>query len=98
MMVINPLNEELFDKMATEITYLKLFEHILNDFVSRPDMSDLLKPNNMVVQVAFPAGTGGVTSAILNPGLGPTLSTLQLKTTVKNKLAVGDVDPSKFLG
>lgn len=84
MMMMNVLNQEAFDLHATNMTYLKLFNHILKDFVSRADLRDLLIPNNMVVQVTVPpgggAGVGGVVNAIANPSLGPTFGAIALKT------------------
>ena len=81
MMVFNPINQELYDKVQVEIGYCKLFPHILKDFITRADMLQILAPNNLPVntQVStilagaagpYPlAGTGqGKGSGLVTPG------------------------------
>jgi len=92
-----PLNEESFELAAVKLTYLKLFELLFEDFVTRKDLSDMLKPNNLVVQVAVPAGSGGVTKAIVDPSIKPTPSAQGLKAKKKTQLKLSDVSPEKFL-
>jgi hypothetical protein len=70
MFAFTPLNEEAYDKAAVRISYLKLFEHILEDFVTRQDSKQMMVPSNLpvqttvqtivntAVQVVIPAGTG----------------------------------------
>lgn len=61
---------EKFDLVATKVTYYKLFEYMVEDFVTREDSKMMMKSSNLpvstnvtsvvntAVQVAGPAGTG----------------------------------------
>jgi hypothetical protein len=62
MMVLSPINQELYDKVQVEIGYAKLFKHILEDFITRKDMMQILIPSNIPVTTnvnTFVAGTAG---------------------------------------
>lgn len=48
-MVFNPINMELYDKVQVEMGYCKLFPHIVQDFVTRKDMLQILAPTNLPV-------------------------------------------------
>ena len=102
MMMINQLNQEAFDIASKKLGYLKLFDHIFKDFVTRRDMLDMLVPNNLFVQVVVPpgggSGTGGVISAIEHPGKGPTFGALALQQQKKLEAAVGAINPEDFTG
>jgi len=52
--LISPLNEKLYDELATKITYYKLFPLILEDFLARSDAKIALTAPNLVL-----AGTAG---------------------------------------
>lgn len=103
MFAFAPLNEELFNIVATRVTYLKLFEHLFEDFVTRKDMDDLLKPQN--IKVVIPATSspgspsdGGVSVVLLNPARGATPSAQGLKAKLDLEKDLTDVDPTKFIG
>lgn len=102
MMMINQLNQEAFDLASKEMAYLKIFDYIFADFVTREDMGDLLTPQNMVVQVTVPpaggVGIGGVMNAIQDPSLGGTARALLLKSQVLLKRQLNQLTPDKFLG
>ena len=96
------LNEEVFNRVATRMTYLKLFEHLFKDFVTRKDMDDLLKPQN--IKVVIPATSspgspsdGGVSLVILSPAKGPTPSAQALKEILSGEMDMTFVTPPIFL-
>ena len=78
MMVFSPINEEVYDVSATQVTYCKIFPHMLEDFITRHDAKKMMDPKNLpfnsdvvtnagqAVSVAVPAGTGSTVS----PGKG----------------------------
>jgi len=76
MMVFSPLDEEKYDAIARKMTYWKIFELILEDFVSREDAKVMMKQSNLPVTVNAgqavsappPSGAGTTTS----PGTGRT--------------------------
>jgi len=82
MMVMSPINEEAYDKAATQIVYCKLYPLLLEDFVSRLDAKQMMLPNNLpftsqvvitpgqAVQVVVPAGTGSTVSPGKGDGFG----------------------------
>jgi hypothetical protein len=69
MMVFSPLNEEAFDVVQVELGYCKLFKHIIQDFVTRRDIVQIINSGNLpvqatvvaVAQVAPPTFTGAAT-------------------------------------
>ena len=70
MMVVSGIDEEQYETFAGITIYGKLFEKILEDFVTRADLKMALQSSNLpvttnvstlvntAVQVAIPAGTG----------------------------------------
>lgn len=75
MMIFNPLNQEVYDKVQVELGYCKLFPHILKDFITRVDMAQILSPNNL------PVGTQVSTLIIGTAGPTPVTGTGQGKGT-----------------
>ena len=84
MMAFEPINEEIYDNVATFITYAKVFPYILDHFVTRKDAKQMMMPSNLpvnttvtvmpgqAVQVAVPAGTGSTVSPGTGKGTGNT--------------------------
>ena len=84
MMVFSPLDEEEYDSIARKMTYWKIFEYILEDFVSRKDAKEMMKSSNLpvsttvsttvntVVAVSPPTGTGTGVGAGNGSGSGNT--------------------------
>lgn len=84
MMVLSPLDEELYESKAVEISYYKLFPYIMDDFLTRKDCEQMMKSTNLpvtttvstivntAVQVAVPAGTGTGVGAGNGEGAGQT--------------------------
>ena len=82
MMAFEPINEEIYDNVATFITYAKIFPYILDHFVTRKDAKQMMMPSNLpvnttvtvmpgqAVQVAVPAGTGSTVSPATGNGQG----------------------------
>ena len=68
MMVFSPLDEEQYEDIARKMTYWKVFEYILEDFVSREDSKVMMKPANLPVSttVATTVNTA-VTIALPSP-------------------------------
>jgi hypothetical protein len=74
MMTFSPINDQVYDTSATQITYCKLFPLMLEDFVTRIDAKQMMDVGNLpvttsvvvkpgqAVQVAYPAGTGSTVS------------------------------------
>jgi hypothetical protein len=76
MLAMSPLNMELFDRVQTEMTYCKIFKHMVEDYVTRADMKMILMSGNLQVQ-AGPA-SGIVTSAVYN-GSYPQAESIAMK-------------------
>lgn len=84
MMTFSPIDDQIYDESATQITYCKLFPLILEDFLTRDGAKEMMKSSNLpvttnvqvnpgqAVQVAVPAGTGSSTSPGTGSGSGNT--------------------------
>jgi hypothetical protein len=87
MFVFTPINESLYEKVATEITYCKLFPLILEDFVTRADLKQFSLPSNLIVSGSGggPAPVVGVTTPIYNGSVaGPESQALKVaKNAIK---------------
>lgn len=102
MMVFSKLNIDAFDKVAIKVAYCKMFNHIVQDFVTRQDLSFALKASNLIVntavQVAVPAGTGtgtGVVSAIYDGSVqAPTTAQLIIRRKADLEAGGAAIDAS----
>ena len=67
MLAFSPLNEEAYDVAATRITYLKLFQHILEDFITREDAKQILKSSNLPVSTTVQTTVNTVLAGTAGP-------------------------------
>ena len=80
MMTFSPLNDVTYETAQKEIGYGKLFPYILEDFVTRKDMMNIMRPDNLPVNttlavtpgqaVTGTAAAGAVAAATVSPGSG----------------------------
>jgi hypothetical protein len=111
MMVFEPINEEIYDKTATFITYAKIFPHLLEDFITREDAKEMMAPQNLpvttdvtvnpgqAVQVAVPAGTGSTVSPAKGIGQGRSLPIYKgAYASVGSKILEKKIKTKKELG
>ena len=66
MMIMNPINMEVYEVAQKEIAYAKLFPYILEDFITRKDAIKMMTASNLPVNTAvntsvntFVSGTAG---------------------------------------
>ena len=72
MMILNPIDNEVYEVAQKEIGYAKLFPYILEDFVTRKDIAKMMQPANLTVNTAVQtilAGAAG-TFALVGTGQG----------------------------
>lgn len=75
-MVLAPLDQRVYEKAQVEIGYCKLFPHILEDFVTRKDMAQIIRSDNLptstnvIVPINGLAGTIPVTGTANGPAQG----------------------------
>lgn len=74
MMVFSPIDDASYDTAATQITYCKLFKHIIEDFVTRKDAAEMMKTNNLPVSTTVKVNPGQAVSAPPPTGAGSTTS------------------------
>jgi hypothetical protein len=74
MLVFTPLDPKVYLEAATNMTYYRLFPLILEDFVTRADMKELLVATNLIVSgMAGSIPVSGTVQPIQNgstPGAG----------------------------
>jgi hypothetical protein len=74
MMTFSPLDEEQYEDIATQMTYWKIFEYILEDFVSREDAKKMMESSNLPVTTDVLVNAGQAVSAPPPSGAGTTTS------------------------
>lgn len=78
MMILNPMDDQVYEAAQKEIGYAKLFPYILEDFVTREDIAMMMKPSNLPVStsvntiLAGAAPSGPVTGTGIGSGNGVT--------------------------
>jgi len=76
MMAFEPISEEIYDSVATFITYAKIFPYIMTDFATREDAKQMMSKTNLVLKVdpgQVVATTGSPTAqagSTTSPGTG----------------------------
>lgn len=92
MAPVNPINPAAFDKVATGLTYAKLYPLIQKDFMGRLDCVSVHSPGNM--QLVGTAGpnpiTGTVVHAVNNGGTQKIAQAKKVEYSAK--VAIGDMD------
>jgi hypothetical protein len=99
MLVFTPLDPKIYLQAATNMTYWRLFPLILQDFITRADMQELMLPTNLLVTgSAGPAPiTGGMVQAI-QKGSSPGAGSQTLKASVEAKKQFGGAAINESLG
>lgn len=69
MAPLDALNEGLYDEVATQITYCKLFPLIMEDFLTRSDCKDIMTATNLIVNTTI-AGSVSGPGNVTGTGLG----------------------------
>ena len=87
MMAFEPLDEEVYDSVATFITYAKLFPYMFDHFVTRKDAKQMMLPSNLPVNTTINVTPGQVvttagsptaqTGSTVSPGSGTGSGTVQ---------------------
>ena len=80
MAPFNPLNEKLYDELATNVTYAKLFPLILEDFLHRKDCQIMVQ--SMTAQV------GPATGKVIAPYDGSMATVGKLDLPVKKAIVM----------
>jgi len=76
MMTFSQIDDSLYDKVATEITYYKLFPLMMEDFLTRVDSNEMMAATNLIVQtdagqnVATTGSPAAQTGFTTSPGQG----------------------------
>jgi hypothetical protein len=99
MLTFTPLNQKVYLEAATKMTYFRLFPLIMEDFVTRADMKELLIASNLIVtgQVGPAPITGGVCQPIQN-GSSPGAGSQLLKQSKEAKKQAGGAAINEALG
>lgn len=63
MLVFTPLDPKVYLQAATNMTYYRLFPLLMEDFVTRADMKQLMMPTNLLIASAM-AGPVPVTGTV----------------------------------
>lgn len=92
MAPISPVNPVLFDKVATALTYAKLYPLIQRDFMGKLDCRAVHAPGNMLLTgTAGPLPLVGTVTHIVVQGGSSNFSEIK-KVEYKAKVEAGDLD------
>lgn len=114
MMILSPIDDQVYEAAQKEIGYAKLFPYILADFVTRKDVAQMMQPTNLPVNTnvnTVLAGTAGptpLTGTGIGKGTGvtsavytcqnPAPASVALKAVKESIVSSGGIATSAALG
>lgn len=70
MMILSPIDDQVYEAAQKQIGYAKLFPYILADFATRKDVALMMKPSNLPVSTAVNTVVAGLAAAVPVVGTG----------------------------